>query len=184
MTTAPATFAPALTLDAAEFLALYRDHAAALRAYALGFTRDPHAAADLLQDAALRMWVKRTQFRAGTNFRAWGRRIVYTCFAQSFRTQRREARRRERGAAQGGWWAAGGDPPRNDGPARLGRAELDAELARLPASAREAFELRMAGYAYAEIAERLGVPVGTAKSRVFDARRALRRAFTAAPPAR
>lgn len=54
---------------------------------------------------------------------------------------------------------------------------LTAALRALPEAAREAFLLHHAGFAYAEIADLTGIPVGTVRSRIFTARAALRAAL-------
>jgi RNA polymerase sigma-70 factor (ECF subfamily) len=55
------------------------------------------------------------------------------------------------------------------------RAEIEAALAALPVDLREALVLvEVFGLPYAEVAAVVGVPVGTAKSRVFRAREQLR----------
>ena len=55
---------------------------------------------------------------------------------------------------------------------------LAGALAALPEAPREAFLLHHAGFAYAEIAELTGVPVGTVRSRIFTARATLRAALS------
>ena len=67
-------------LPDAEFKVLLREAIPHMRAFARGLTRDPHAADDLAQDALLRAWDRRAQFRAQTNFRAWVMTIVRNQF--------------------------------------------------------------------------------------------------------
>ena len=51
--------------------------------------------------------------------------------------------------------------------------EMLHSIAELPELIRSSFELFVQGYKYEEIAERISVPVGTVKSRIFTARKIL-----------
>ena len=162
-------------LSRAAFAKTFRACSDRLRAYALSLTREPAAADDLVQEAALRMFVKRHQYTPGTHFVAWGRRVLYTCFLSA---RRREARDRERRPVSEvrSAWAYTGEAD-NGGPAALLGRELDEAVAALSPLLRESFELRLTGLSHEEIGERLDVPVGTVKSRVHHARRKLRAAL-------
>lgn len=62
------------------------------------------------------------------------------------------------------------------------RARIEAALARVPASFRELFVLRHVNeFAYEEIAEIKGLPVGTVKNRVFQAKEMVRRLLEETP---
>lgn len=52
--------------------------------------------------------------------------------------------------------------------------EISSIIAGFPADYREPFSLHVAGYKYEEIAERLSMPLGTVKSRIFFTRKRLR----------
>ncbi len=59
----------------------------ALYSTARYLTRDPDAAADLLQDTFLRAYRFWDQFRAGTNCKAWLMTILYNTFRNRYRAQ-------------------------------------------------------------------------------------------------
>jgi RNA polymerase sigma-70 factor (ECF subfamily) len=130
---------------------------------------DPVEAEDATHDAVVTAWRRLDDLRDPALFDRWfGRIVVNTC--------RDRLRRRHR------WWAAlpslvrpdPGDPiDRADDRDRIGRA-----FRSLSPDDRIILGLRhFADLPLAEIAERLGLPVGTAKSRLHRATTALRRAL-------
>ena len=62
----------------------------------------------------------------------------------------------------------------NDGEAKFIRKDLDAAIDMLADDLRITFEMNTLGYKYHEIAEKIGIPIGTVKTRIFVARRKLR----------
>ena len=145
----------------------------ALRSYANllvgGSGRD---AGDLLQDAALRMYTKYEQFEPGTNFVAWGSRIMYHIHVSFHRKESRRHRLLDAAPAGTPWLQQAAAPV--DADVALDRNRALELCARLSPKLREAFELRYRDYSYGEIAELLDIPISTAKSRVFLARQSLR----------
>ncbi len=138
-----------------------------LRAFARFLVRNRSEADDLVQEAVLRALRGLTQFRPGTNLRAW----TFSILRNTHLEQRR--RRRTEAAALAEQFAA----DEAIGPAQHGNAEL-AELQRrlwsLSPVLREALILVGAqGLDYEEAAEVCAVPVGTMKARVSRARRQL-----------
>jgi RNA polymerase sigma-70 factor (ECF subfamily) len=79
-------------------------------------------------------------------------------------------------------WAPGGaagGPPDDDALLRLERERVQAALARLPDRERETLELAYyGGFTQSELAERLGTPIGTIKSRMFSGLAHLRELLT------
>jgi RNA polymerase sigma-70 factor (ECF subfamily) len=138
-----------------------------LRVQALALTRNRAQADDLVQDCVVRALAARDSFTPGTNFAAWLHRILRNHFISEIR------KRRETVAID--------DAP----PAVLARGGADAEdkialrelwtaMERLSPEHREALVMvTVEGMSYEQLAELTGVPVGTAKCRVFRARRQL-----------
>lgn len=149
---APA-FAPAI---AAEMPGLLR------RARLL--TGCPHAAEDLVQDTLQRALERAHQFTLGTNLRAWLFAIL--------RTQHLNECRRAALRPQPADNAVLDSVPsyHASGPARVELRELMARIAALPEEKRIVVLLAADGASYAELAQRTGVPEGTAKSRLCRAR--------------
>ena len=138
-----------------------------LRAFARSLAGDPAAADDLAQDAMMKAWDARTSFEMGTNMKAW----TFMILRNQFYSEKRRAWRQtqlDQEAAERTLVAV--DNP--EAPVALD--ELRLGLAQLPPEQREALVLVGAGgFAYEEAAAICCCAVGTVKSRVSRARRAL-----------
>src|SRR5471032_3213973 len=138
-----------------------------LRAFARSLAGDPAAADDLAQDAMMKAWDARASFEMGTNMKAW----TFMILRNQFYSEKRRAWRQtqlDQEAAERTLVAI--DNP--EAPVALD--ELRLGLGMLPSEQREALILVGAGgFAYEEAAEICGCAVGTVKSRVSRARRAL-----------
>ena len=137
-----------------------------LRVQALALTRNRAAAEDLVQDAVCNALSAQESFIPGTNFAAWMHRILRNRFISNLRKRRDTADIEDVPAS-----AFATDAPHED---RLALKELSAAMGRLPADQREALVMVVVhGMSYEALAESTGCAVGTAKSRVFRARRQL-----------
>ncbi len=142
-------------------------------AYGLAYRilRDAALAEDAVQDAFLAVWRTAVSFdsnrgRAST----WVLTLVHR---RAVDVVRREDRRR--GQPLDNAPAAAGEATDETAAVREQRRNVQAALARLPAEQREALELAYyGGLSQSELAERLGVPLGTVKSRMFAALAKLR----------
>ncbi len=139
---------------------------------------DGAEAEDVLQDAFLKLSETRALLaRPDAEVRAWLRRV---CLNHSFNRLRNSHRARERAERVGRL-----DPARgiDEGgpPADVLRAEAQREvrqaLATLPEHQRNCLVLRHSGYAYAEIAETLDMPIGSVGVLLGRAERAFRTAY-------
>lgn len=138
-----------------------------LRAFARTLCGDPAAADDLAQDAMLKAWDARNSFQMGTNMKAWTFMILRNQFYSEKRRSWRQSQLDQEAAER--TLVAVDDP---EAPVALD--ELRQGLAMLPPEQREALILVGAGgFAYEEAADICGCAVGTVKSRVSRARRAL-----------
>ncbi len=138
-----------------------------LRAFARSLTGDPTAADDLAQEAMVKAWDARRTFEIGTNMKAWTFMILRNQFYSEKRRSWRQTQLDQEAAER--TLVAVDDPA---SPVALD--ELRLGLAMLPAEQREALVLVGAGgFAYEGAAEICGCAVGTVKSRVSRARRAL-----------
>jgi RNA polymerase sigma-70 factor (ECF subfamily) len=138
-----------------------------LRAFARTLCGDPAAADDLAQDAMMKAWDARASFQMGTNMKAWTFMILRNQFYSEKRRSWRQSQLDQEAAER--TLMAVDDP---EAPVALD--ELRQGLAMLPAEQREALILVGAGgFAYEEAAEICNCAVGTVKSRVSRARRAL-----------
>ena len=138
-----------------------------LRAFARSLTGNPAMADDLAQEAVAKAWASRKSFTMGTNMKAWTFMILRNQFYSEKRRSWRQTQLDQEAAER--TLVAVDDPA---SPVALD--ELRLGLAMLPAEQREALVLVGAGgFAYEEAAEICGCAVGTVKSRVSRARRAL-----------
>jgi RNA polymerase sigma-70 factor (ECF subfamily) len=138
-----------------------------LRAFARTLCGDATAADDLAQDAMLKAWDARQSFEMGTNMKAWTFMILRNQFYSEKRRSWRQTQLDQEAAER--TLVAVDDP---EAPVALD--ELRQGLGMLPIEQREALILVGAGgFAYEEAAAICECAVGTVKSRVSRARRAL-----------
>lgn len=148
-------------------------HLDTLYRVALRLTGEPAAAEDLVQETMLRALKAWGSFRPGSNARAWLVTILRNQFVNSWRSAKRSPAGVDVDAIP-----EPADPKDPDPEGRFFRELVDEEVLRavddLPTEFREVLVLSdMENLPYAEIAESLGIPVGTVKSRLFRARRIL-----------
>lgn len=137
-----------------------------LRIQALALTRNRSAAEDLVQDAVCNALSAHASFIPGTNFPAWMHRILRNRFISNLRKRRDITDIDDVPQSAFATEAAHED--------RLALKELGRAMTRLPADQREALLMVVVhGMSYEALAEATGCAVGTAKSRVFRARRQL-----------
>jgi len=138
-----------------------------LRAFARTLTGNATTADDLAQDAMIKAWDARGGFEIGTNMKAWTFMILRNQFYSDKRRSWRQIHLDQEAAER--TLVAIDDPA-----APVALDEVRLALAMLPTEQREALILVGAGgFAYDEAAEICGCAVGTVKSRVSRARRAL-----------
>ena len=153
---------------------------------AIRLTRNPDAAQDLVQDTYLKAFRARDRFTAGTNLKAW----LFTILHNTWRNRRRDLARSRvefdsetvEQADEGLSSVVTFESPET----LLMRATFDAELKSaleaLPENFREAVWLRdVEELSYQEIADALGIPIGTVMSRISRGRRQLYQLLVGAP---
>jgi RNA polymerase sigma-70 factor (ECF subfamily) len=133
--------------------------------------RDPALAEDVLQNALLTIWRKLPHLRDADRFEGWAFRIlVHACYADAPRNQRWAATIRVLHPDI----ASGID----DIQTISDRDELEQAFRRLPLDQRAVFVLHHhVGLPLVVVAQTLGIPDGTARSRLHYATRSLRAAF-------
>jgi RNA polymerase sigma-70 factor (ECF subfamily) len=155
--------------DREAFELLFRRFEHDVFRWALRLVRDPATAEDVVVEAFWRAYRARARFDPSRSFGAWIRRIATNVARDHLRAAR----------ARGGY--ATGYPPQaqavNPASGDEGLHELvGVALGRLPPKLRVVATLALVEeLPHAEIAEALDVPIGTVKSRLFRAVRALKK---------
>jgi RNA polymerase sigma-70 factor (ECF subfamily) len=153
---------------------LYERHATALLRYAQRLLREREAAEEALQDTFVAVWQGAACFKGRSAVRTW---LFGICRRQALK---RISPVREQPLALGyaEAFASGDAQPDDVVLARADAAAVGVALAALPDWQREVIHLSFAAQLpHAAIAELLSIPVGTVKSRLFQARAALARAL-------
>ncbi|MEV0186771.1 sigma-70 family RNA polymerase sigma factor [Streptomyces sp. NPDC050625] len=157
-------------------------HRRSLLAAARRMARNPADAEDLVQDAYTRAYASFDQYRPGTNFGAWMRRILVNQYINDYRKEQRRPRQ---------FLVADADEQHVPHPdayghpsfasaesaalAHLPSPDLKAALGMVPPVRRTAVYLAdVEGFSYREIADFMGTPVGTVMSRIHRGRKQLR----------
>jgi RNA polymerase sigma-70 factor (ECF subfamily) len=132
---------------------------------ALRVLRDPALAEDAVQDAFLTVWRSAGRFVAErAKARTW---ILTLVHRRAVDIVRREQPRRTEPLEDVPH--AAGETTEDEALLRLQRGRVQEALRKLPDQQREALELAYyGGFTQSELAERLGQPLGTIKSRMFS----------------
>jgi RNA polymerase sigma-70 factor (ECF subfamily) len=155
---------------------------------ALRMTRNPTDAEDLVQETSVKAYAAFHQFRPGTNLKAWLHRILANTFINGYRKRRREPRQATAGDFAD--WHTQTDPlaptarsAEAEALDRLTDSDIMRALRDLPEEFRVAVYLAdIEGYAYKEIADIMGTPIGTVMSRLHRGRGRLREKLAAYAP--
>ena len=176
--------------DVRAFEALFARYHEPIRRHVRRVVRDPATAEDLTQEVFERVWTRAGQWNGRGTFQAWLFRVATNLALNQLRSQRR----RPQGAADcdGRWslavsadkpseaWLV--DPAAVD-PSDAAERGVDRDRVRqlltgLPDDKRRVLELvHIADMDLATVAEVLGIPVGTVKSRLYYARKRLAQAW-------
>lgn len=145
-----------------------------LRRFAFKLTADHDDANDLLQETSLKALDNKEKYVAETNFKGWIYTIMRNIFINNYRKSAKE--RNSADITDAAFQpmlpvADGYDMPE----VAYSVNEITDVINSFSPEFREPFSLYVAGYKYEEIAEKMGIPLGTVKSRIFFARKRLKK---------
>lgn len=147
-----------------------------LSSFAYTLTKDQIDAEDLFQETTLRAISNKEKFRPGTNFKAWMFTIMKNIFINNYR-KKMKANTIMDSTDNMYYINSGSSAVSNDVDRNILMDELGKMINDLDESIRIPFEMHYQGFKYQEIAETLDLPLGTVKSRIFFARKALKEAI-------
>ncbi len=149
-----------------------------LLSFAYQLTSNREEAQDLLQDTTLKALDNEEKFVDNVNFKGWIFTIMRNIFINNYRQQVRQATVVDKtedlyhlNISQD----SGLDTPEGS----VAMQEITSAIAEFSDEFRVPFNMHVAGYKYNEIAEKLNLPLGTVKSRIFFARKRLREQLAA-----
>lgn len=159
-------------MDTAKFRRELLEVQSELQRFAYKLTADREEANDLLQETSLKALGNMDKYTPGTNFKGWVYTIMRNIFINNYRKEVRDqifvdqtdnlfhintSRELDYYVTDNGY----------------DTKEIYRVVHGLPRDYRIPFLMHIAGFKYREIADRLGLPIGTVKSRIFFTRQQL-----------
>ena len=143
-----------------------------LQRFAMRLTTDRDKAPDLVQDTFLKALVSRNKYIDFTNFSAWVFTIMKNTFINNYRRNIKENTIID--GTQDLYYL---NQPHDKGfispESNYAENEIEKAIDSLEDDFRIPFRMHIDGYKYKEIAEELGLKIGTVKSRIFFTRQKL-----------
>lgn len=143
-----------------------------LLSFAYQLTSNQEAAQDLVQDTTLKVLDNESKYVDNVNFKGWVFTIMRNIFINNYRRQVRSATVIDTtedlyhiNLSQ----ESGLSTPEGS----MAAKEIAIAINEFSVEYREPFTMYIAGYKYSEIAEKMNLPLGTVKSRIFFARKRL-----------
>jgi len=151
------------------FEEIYRSHLGRVYAICLRILADRAWAEDVAQQVFIRAWTKLNSFRGESSFSSWLYRVAVNLVLGELNSSGRRGSRTTVPEEPPHSLVPCGEAPRNL------RLDLEKAISSLPRQARAIFVLHdIEGYKHEEIAEAMGLAVGTCKAQLSRARRLLR----------
>ena len=145
---------------------------AVLKPFAIRLTRDTDDAQDLIQETLYRAISNADKFEEGTNLKAWLFTIMKNIFINDYR--KKVKRNTVIDSTDNLYYINSSATISNNGERSFVMQDINAALLKISAELRVPFMMHFKGFKYHEIAEKLNLPLGTVKSRIFFARKELK----------
>ncbi|SEA61560.1 RNA polymerase sigma factor [Pedobacter hartonius] len=148
-------------------------HKPALQNFAFSFTKDNDDADDLIQETFLRAMRYANLYKDGTNLRGWLYTIMRNTFINNYRADTRRKKIIESTEELMSYQLVKSST-RNKAEGQFIGDDINKALDQLPPAYLVPFIKYFEGFKYHEIADELNIPIGTVKTRIFEARRLLK----------
>lgn len=158
-----------------EFSTQFGQFEALLYSFAYQLTKNEEDAQDLLQETAFKAFKYRNMYQPQTNLRAWLMTIMRNTFINNYRQRKRRQVLNDQTDNQY-FINSGTQVVHNEGETNVTLDEIQQIIDQLEDWMKIPFLLHYQGYKYDEIAQKLDIPLGTVKSRIFFARKRLQQA--------
>jgi len=144
-----------------------------LKPYAINLTKDLDEAKDLLQETMYRAFTHKDKFKEGTNLKAWLFTIMRNIFINKYR--KKSKRKTIVDTTENLYYINSAQATiRNRAESNFVMRDVVKAIDRLNDDYKVPFVMHYKGFKYQEIADDLELPLGTVKSRIFFARKALK----------
>ncbi|UZR95586.1 RNA polymerase sigma factor [Chondrinema litorale] len=160
-------------MTALEFSYSLSQMTTSLKPFALKLTKDHEEANDLLQETMLKAYTNRDKFAEGTNLKAW----LYTIMKNTFITNYQRLVRRNTfidSTDNLHYINSTENITQNLAYSSFAMNDMNKAIQALDEAYKVPFMMHFRGFKYHEIADRLGIPIGTVKNRIHIARKELK----------
>ncbi len=154
-----------------EFSLRFNELADLMFGFAMKLTKNREEAKDLLQETATRAFGNLKRFKKGTNFKAWISTIMHHSFVNHYR--RKKTREVGADTVKVQFYGQGNKSTFANAHSKIMMKELMSLVNGLAVDYKDPFLMHYEGYSYKEISKKLGLRMGTVKSRIFYARQRL-----------
>jgi RNA polymerase sigma factor (sigma-70 family) len=160
-------------MSTVEFNQMLVNNAEFLKPFAITLTRDSEAAKDLFQETLYRALANKDKYSVGTNIKAWLYTIMRNIFINNYR---RKVKQNTIFDSTPNDFLINQTQSvvANNAESNLRLKDIQEAIHNLPQIFRNPFLLYFDGFKYHEIADMLGEPLGTIKSRIHFARKLLK----------
>ncbi|GHE47756.1 RNA polymerase sigma factor [Sphingobacterium griseoflavum] len=161
-----------------EFNTLVTQQADSLKTYARNFTRDQDDANDLVQDTLLKAVTYFNNFKEGTNLKGWLYTIMKNTFINNYRRviKTNSFITKEEEITNANLVVSASS---NSGENKFVMDDINRALSTLSDDYYVPFSMYFEGYKYHEISDYLAIPIGTVKTRIHVARKAMKKTLHA-----
>ncbi len=153
-------------------------HYSILKSYAFKLTNDRDDSNDLVQDTILKALSNQDKYESNTNLKGWLFTIMKNIFINNYRRASKSKIFNDPTDNQF-YLNSSKNYSKNLGESRVFLKDVEKAVMNLAENLRTPFEMRNSGFKYEEIAEKLSIPLGTVKIRIFNARTKLSRQLQA-----